>query len=75
VFLDDPFAHIEPKAKPSLLEQLVAASRNQQVIYLTEDADVVEWARVESMTGDVAIIEPGVGAPADATGESAHVVA
>ena len=40
IFLDDPFAGIEPKAKPSLLELLVGASQDQQIIYLTEDADV-----------------------------------
>jgi hypothetical protein len=73
VFLDDPFAHIESKAKPSLLELLVNASGRQQIIYLTEDVDVAEWARVESMTGEVAIIEPGVSA--DTPAGSKHVVA
>ena len=37
-----------------------------------EFEDGVAYARAH---GDVAIIEPGVGAPADSTGESAHVVA
>ena len=34
------------------------ASANQQVIYLTEDPDVASWARVEALTGQLAIVEP-----------------
>jgi hypothetical protein len=37
---------------------LVRSSISQQIIFLTEDADVVEWARVEAMTGDMTILEP-----------------
>jgi len=59
VFLDDPFVDLDAKSKPSLLELLVQASKHQQLIYLTEDTDVMDWARVESLTGDVSLIEPG----------------
>jgi hypothetical protein len=61
VFLDDPFANLPSETKPGLLELLVTASRAQQIIYLTEDADVAEWARLEALTGDLAIVEPGSG--------------
>jgi len=59
VFLDDAFSHLDPAAKPQLLEVLVSASHRQQIIYLTEDADVADWARVEAMTGELAVVEPG----------------
>jgi hypothetical protein len=61
VFLDDPFANLPSETKPGLLELLVTASRAQQIIYLTEDPDVAEWARLEALTGDLAIVEPGSG--------------
>ena len=40
LLLDDALADVDPAAKPTLLELLMKASANQQVIYLTEDADV-----------------------------------
>ena len=40
-----------PAMKPELLELLMKASADQQVIYLTEDEDVASWARVEALTG------------------------
>jgi uncharacterized protein YhaN len=60
-FLDDPFVNLPSAAKPGLLELLVAASRDQQIIYLTQDPDVAEWARLEALTGELAIVEPGSG--------------
>lgn len=56
--LDDPFVGIEAHITPSLLELLVRSSQHQQVILLTEDPTVASWARLESMTGAVAIVEP-----------------
>jgi len=56
--LDDPFVGIEEHITPSLLELLVRSSQHQQVILLTEDPQVASWARLESMTGAVGIIEP-----------------
>lgn len=79
IFLDEPFADLDPSSKPSLLELLVEASRTQQLIYLTEDADVMDWARVEALTGEIALIEPGLQS-GDADGDddtrrSKHVAA
>lgn len=57
-FLDDPITSLSPAAKAQLLEQISAASKRQQVILLTEDADVAAWARVEALTGNLRVIEP-----------------
>jgi hypothetical protein len=66
VFLDDPFVHLESGSKPALLEQLVAASTRQQLIYLTADPDIAAWARVEALTNEISLIEPGMGPREDA---------
>ena len=58
LLLDDALTDVDPAAKPELLELLTKASSNQQVIYLTQDPDVAAWARVEALTGQLAIVEP-----------------
>lgn len=55
---DDTFAGLPADAKAILLESLVAASKDQQVIYLTDDEEVAVWARLEAMTGELSIVEP-----------------
>ena len=57
MILDDAMGGVDPSIKPALLELLVRAAGHPQVLLLTDDADVAEWARIEAMTGDVAIIE------------------
>jgi hypothetical protein len=57
-FLDDPLTSLPSAGKAQLLEQISAASKRQQIIMLTQDADVAEWARVEALTGDLRVIEP-----------------
>ena len=56
--LDEPFTSVEPEIVPSLLELLVRSSAHQQVILLTGDDTIVQWARLEAMTGALAIVEP-----------------
>ncbi len=63
VILDDPFASLPSATKPALLELLVGASPQQQIVYLTEDPDVAEWARIEALGGELAIVEPGASSP------------
>jgi len=58
VFFDDSFIEVPRASKPELLELLVKASAEQQIIYMTNDEDVASWARVEALTGDLAIVEP-----------------
>jgi hypothetical protein len=65
LLLDDALVDVEPSAKATLLELLMKASANQQVIYLTEDPDVASWARVEALTGQLAIVEPASDRAAD----------
>ncbi len=60
MIVDDPFDGLEPSLKPMLLEMLAAQAGNPQLIVLTSDADVLSWAEVEQMTGDVAVVEPTI---------------
>lgn len=79
LFLDEPFPQVDATVKAELLELLMKASREQQVILLTEDEDVASWARLEAMTGGLSIVEPNTVAE-DRTGggkapSSKHVAA
>ncbi len=56
--LDEPFTHLDGSVLPTMLELLVRSSAHQQIILLTESPEVAEWARLESMTGSVGVIEP-----------------
>ncbi len=56
--LDDSLNGLDPSLKAPLLEMLVRSSENQQIVFLTEDTDVADWARLEAMTGDLSILEP-----------------
>lgn len=60
--LDDALSGVPAELKAPLLEMLVRASDEQQIVLLTEDADVAGWARVEAITGNVSILEPGTDA-------------
>jgi ABC-type multidrug transport system fused ATPase/permease subunit len=55
--LDEPFSSIDDAHLPTLLEALVEASQDQQVIVLTDDPRASGWARAESITGAVRVIE------------------
>jgi hypothetical protein len=56
--LEEPFEHIDPSMKLLLLEMLGRSAGDPQIVFLTEDEDVASWARLEAITGDLAIIEP-----------------
>lgn len=56
--LDDSLHGLDPSLKAPLLEMLVRSSEGQQIVFLTEDRDVTDWARVEAITGDLSILEP-----------------
>ncbi|WP_436793684.1 hypothetical protein [Actinospongicola halichondriae] len=62
--VDDAFVDLEPTVKPMLLDMLSASAGAPQVILLTADEDVISWARMEAMTGQVAVVEPTVTANA-----------
>jgi len=56
--LDDSLNGLDTALKAPVLEMLLRSSESQQIVFLTEDADVIEWARVEAITGDLSILEP-----------------
>ena len=58
LLLDEPFAGAEGSIKHWLLELIGTSAGNPQIVYLTEDEDVAAWARMEALTGELAIIEP-----------------
>jgi hypothetical protein len=58
LILDDSLRGIDHNLKASLLELLLHSSNNQQLVFLTEDPDVADWARVEAITGELSILEP-----------------
>lgn len=58
LILDDPFVDLDPGMKPSLLELLGHTAGSPQLIFLTNDEDVASWARLEALTGALAIVEP-----------------
>lgn len=65
--LDEPFELLPPAALPALLETLVMTTDHQQVVLLSSDPRLADWARVESMTGTMSLIEPVPTATVDIT--------
>lgn len=58
LLLDDPFAKLDTSMKPLLLELLGRSAGEPQIVFLTADEDVASWARLEALTGEMALIEP-----------------
>lgn len=57
LLLDEPFTTVPPDVKPRLLHRLMEASAHQQVVILTADESIADWARV-APTSRVKLIEP-----------------
>lgn len=71
--VDEPFAGLDPGLKAPLLELLARSAGSPQVILLTAEEDVASWARLEALTGTLAVLEPtpdaeGARAPVPAHG-------
>lgn len=58
LILDDPFIDLPSSTRLALLELIARAAGVSQVIILTEQEDVATWARLEALTGEVALVEP-----------------
>jgi hypothetical protein len=58
VVLVEPFAEVDRAILPVVLELLCRAAADQQLVVLTGDEAIASWARLEAMTGDVALVEP-----------------
>lgn len=67
LLLDEPLAGVSPSVKQWVLELVGRSAGTPQIVYLTDDPDVAAWARMEALSGELAILEP---APAQ---ESAHL--
>lgn len=61
LLLDEPFGTLDPSVRPALLEVLVRQAGSPQVILLTNEADIVAWARLEALTGAISLVGPGEG--------------
>jgi ABC-type thiamine transport system ATPase subunit len=67
--VDEPFRSLDPGLKVPLLELLARSEGSPQVILLTADEEVASWARLEALTGTLAVLEPAPDAePAHANG-------
>lgn len=60
LILDDPFTDVAPATKLTLMELLARTAGSPQVILLTDQDEVATWARLEALTGEVALVEPAV---------------
>jgi hypothetical protein len=58
LIFDDPFVGLEGEVKFALLELLCRSAGSPQVILLTDDEEVATWARDESSTGSLSVLEP-----------------
>lgn len=58
LILDDPFTDVDPSTKLTLVELLARSAGTPQVILLTDQDEVTSWARLEALTGEVALVEP-----------------
>jgi hypothetical protein len=58
LILDEPFEGLEPAALRWLLELLVRVGGHPQLVLLTEDRDIAEWAERQVLGGDVAVVAP-----------------
>lgn len=63
LLLDEPFGTLDPSIRPALLEVLLAQAGTPQIILLTNEEDVVAWARLEAITGALTLVGPGEGLP------------
>ena len=58
VIMDEPFANVSAADKWLLLDMVERESANVQAIYLTDDADVIVWARRRAGVGALTLLEP-----------------
>ena len=61
LFLDDPLHGLEWADKAPVLEFLGRMATTQQVILVTGDDEVLGWARLEAMAGDVKVLSDAQG--------------
>ena len=57
IICNDPFQELDSPATPVLLEELTRTSLRHQVIFLTNDPDVISWAAAEAVAGHISLLE------------------
>jgi len=58
MILDEPFERIRGERKNNMLDAVERLSSSVQVIYLTDDVDVLVWARRRGPGGALSLLEP-----------------
>ncbi|MCU0270473.1 MAG: hypothetical protein MUF83_17750 [Acidimicrobiales bacterium] len=58
LLVDEPFDTLGAETVDHLLQLLVTASADQQVVLLTDDPDVAAWAHTEARSVPMAVVEP-----------------
>ena len=58
LILDEPLRGVSPSVKQWVLELVGRSAGSPQIVYLTDDADVANWARMEAVSGELSILEP-----------------
>jgi hypothetical protein len=58
LILDEPLTGVDPDTIEWVLELLGRTAGSPQVIYLTNDAQISVWARLESISGNVGFLAP-----------------
>ena len=70
LILDEPLAGIELPVKQWMLELVARTAGSPQIVYLTADADVAAWARIEALAGQLEIIGPDTAVDVKLDGET-----
>ena len=58
VLLDEPFSRLRGEKKWEVLDLVERLADKTQIVYLTDDHDVVMWARRRAASGTLALLEP-----------------
>ena len=58
LILDEPLQGVSPSVKQWVLELVGRSAGSPQIVYLTSDTDVANWARMEALSGELSILEP-----------------
>jgi hypothetical protein len=58
VILDEPFLRLRGESKWAMLDLIERLAEKTQMIYLTDDVDVLVWARRRAASGAMALLEP-----------------
>ena len=56
--LDDPFGATPPLLRTQLLDALTEVAKATQVVLLTDDERITEWAAARSRHGELSLLEP-----------------